>query len=242
MPIAPGGLPDFSRAALLLDLDGTLIDIAPTPDSVVVPPALPLTLTRLRDLLGGALAVISGRVIGQIDHLLPGIPTAVSGEHGGAIRHHKGGQIERPDLPSVPDAWRDAGQALIARYPGALFEPKTRGFVLHFRGAPEAGPILRAALEEMLAPASDRFQLMEARMAWEIRPRGADKGSAVRAVMREAPFAGRLPVMIGDDVTDHEAIDAASALGGGGMLVPDVFGDAPGVRAWLAEVAEKGGW
>jgi trehalose 6-phosphate phosphatase len=232
-------LPPFALAALLLDLDGTLLDIAPTPDSVQVPPALPDTLRTLSTRLGGALAIISGRTVAEVDALLGAVSPAVAGEHGGALRRAPGAALERPDLPAAPQAWRDAAQRLVAAHPGALLEHKPRGFVVHYRLAPAAGPALHAALAALLAGQA-AFDLMQAHMAWEVRPRGADKGTAVAALLRAAPFAGRLPVFIGDDVTDRDAIAAAAALGGTGMLVADAFGTPAGVRAWLATVAEQG--
>src|SRR5277367_3466575 len=98
-------LPPLQRAALLLDLDGTLLDIAPTPDSVVVPPDLPDVLRTLRRLLDDALAVVTGRPVETIDRRLSQLPFAVAGEHGAAIRHSPDGPLERPPLPSTPEAW-----------------------------------------------------------------------------------------------------------------------------------------
>jgi trehalose 6-phosphate phosphatase len=235
-------LPAMDRAALLLDLDGTLLDIAPTPDAVVVPPALLSSLTNLRDRLGGALAVISGRPVEQVDALLQAIPTAVSGEHGGALRAGVGAAVQRPDLPAAPADWYAAAAEMVAAYPGALLECKARGFVVHYRLAARAGPALHDQLAALIAARSADFLLLRAHMAWEVRPAGTDKGTALRAIMALAPFAGRLPVFLGDDVTDQDAILVARALGGAGLFVPDVFGDAAGVRAWLAAAARAGAW
>ncbi len=218
--------------ALLLDLDGTLIDIAPTPDSVVVPADLPGGLLRLRERLGGALAIVTGRPIETVDALLPGVPYAVAGEHGGAIRHAPGEAVERAALALVPEAWLDQAQDWVAAYPGALLERKARGFVLHFRQAPEAGPVFRARLEALMQ-SWPQHVVMPALMAWEIKPAGIDKGSAVEALMRRAPFAGRVPVFVGDDVTDEDGMAVARAMGGLGLRVQDHFTDAAGVRAWL---------
>ena len=91
----------------------------------------------------------------------------------------------------------------------------------------------------MIAPQAGVFALLAAKMAWEVRPAGTDKGVAVRGLMRLPPFAGRLPVFVGDDVTDEDGIAAARELGGVGLMVPEVFGDAAGVRAWVAELASK---
>ena len=240
MPVTPP-LPPFARSALLLDIDGTLLDFAPTPESVVVPPGLLASLDRIKGALGGALGVISGREIAQIDRLLGDAPRAVAGEHGGAVRHAPGGPVERPELPAAPPAWLDQAERSVAAHPGARLERKARGFVLHYRNAPEAGPAFGAMLRGLVAD-SPAFELLDGNMAWEIRPRGADKGGAVAALMARPPFAGRLPVFVGDDVTDHDGIRMARAMGGAGLLVADVFADPPGVRAWLARVAEDGGW
>ena len=227
----------WDRSALLLDMDGTLLDIAPTPGAVRVAPGLADALRGLRDRLGGALAVVTGRPIEQVDALLPGIPHAVAGEHGGAIRHVPGGPIVRADLPSPPDAWVAEAARLADGYPGVLLERKQRGFVLHYRAVPELGPMLRDAALAIIAPGCERFQLLEALMAWEVRPRGADKGRAVEGLMAGPPFAGRHPIFIGDDATDEDGMRAARALGGFGFRVDAFFGDPDGVRAWLDRAA-----
>ncbi len=223
--------------ALLLDVDGTLLDLAPTPMSVVVPAGLPATLGRLRSRLGDALGFITGRPIAQVDALFGALPYAVAGEHGGVIRHQPGGPLLRAALPTPPESWRQAAEAIASLYPGAAVEEKARGFVVHYRAAPEAGPALGTAIEALIAPLAGRFQLMAASMAWEVRPRGADKGSAVRELMALPPFLGRRPLFVGDDVTDEDAIAAVRSVGGAGLRVPESFGDAAGVRAWLADLA-----
>jgi trehalose 6-phosphate phosphatase len=234
-------LPPWPAAALLLDVDGTLLDFAPTPDSVVVPPELPPVLLRLREALGDALAVISGRPVAQIDVLLQGVPYAVAGEHGGAVRHGPSEALERPDLPELPAGWIERAEALAVRHPGAQVERKERGFVLHYRQAPEAGPALQAAVQALIAP-DERFQMLVTAMAWEVRPVGMDKGVAVQRIMARAPFSGRQPIYIGDDVTDEDGIRAARAMGGAGLLVGDAFGGPAQVRDWLRRSAEQGRW
>jgi trehalose 6-phosphate phosphatase len=234
-------LPPFHRAALLLDMDGTLIDLAPTPEAVVVPTGLPETLTALRDAMGGALAIVTGRPVETVDRLFGDAPGAVAGEHGGSIRHHGGGVIERPDLPTPPPAWLETAETLVRSFPGALLERKARGFALHYRQAPEAREAFHTALNALVVP-SGRFQIHPAHMLWEVRPIGADKGGAVAALMRRAPFAGRLPVFIGDDVTDEDGMRESRKLGGAGYRVDEVFGDPEGVRSWLRGSAALGDW
>jgi trehalose 6-phosphate phosphatase len=230
-------VPDISQAALLLDLDGTLIDIAPTPGSVVVPPDLADNLRALRRLCGDALAIVSGRPIAQIDALLGDAPYAVAGEHGAAIRHAPGLPITYPDLPSAPQSWIESAKALAARHPGATIEPKRHGFVLHYRAVPAMGDMFRLALNTLLAEGPHDFVLLPAKMAWEIRPAGIDKGRAVAALMASPPFAGRRPVFIGDDVTDEDGMAEAERLGGAGLLVGRDFADAADVRAWVGSKA-----
>ena len=237
---ATDALPPFERAALLLDMDGTLLDFAPTPMEVVVPALLPPTLTRLCAELGGALAVITGRPVDQIDALLPGIVPVVAGEHGGALRPALGAPLERPDLPAAPLALLDEAEAFAAAHPGVLIERKARGFVLHYRLAPETAQAVEAAVSGWIQPIARQFQLMPAHMAWEFRPRGADKGTAVAAIMTLPNFAGRLPVFLGDDVTDEDGMAVARRMGGAGLFVPRVFGTPADVRIWLDRCRD--GW
>jgi trehalose 6-phosphate phosphatase len=224
----------------MLDMDGTLIELAPTPDAVVVSPELPDVLAALRDALDGALAIVTGRPIETVDRLFGDTPGAVAGEHGGVFRY-AAGAIERLDLPSPPAGWLQEAEALAGSVPGALLERKARGFALHYRQAPQARQAFRDALEALLAT-SPGFELHPAHMLWEVRPVGADKGGAVIALTQRAPFAGRLPVFIGDDVTDEDGMKAARGLGGAGYRVDAVFGDPAGVRAWLRRSAELNDW
>lgn len=219
-------------AALFLDLDGTLIDLAPTPDAVVVPADLPDVLTALRSRLRGALAIVTGRTIVTADTLL-GRRFAAAGEHGAALRAVPEAAIVHADLPRPPLDWIAEAKAAIADIRGALVEVKAAGFVLHYRRAPEAGARL-GALARTLAGRDPRFAVMAAKMAWEIKPAGVDKGAAVAALMAHAPFAGRVPVYIGDDITDEAGIAEAVRRGGVGYRVEPDFGDPSAVRAWLA--------
>jgi trehalose 6-phosphate phosphatase len=225
-------------AALLLDLDGTLIDIAPTPDSVIVPPELPPTLRRLRGRLRDAVAIVTGRPVNQVEALLGDAPYAVAGEHGAALRFAPGAALVRTELRAVPEGWVAQAERAIAAHPGALLEHKSSGFVLHYRLAPEAGPALRQALLSIVGEAEDRWVVMRAHMAWELKPRGVDKGTAVAALLEHPPFAGRVPVYVGDDVTDEDGMRAARHAGGMGLRVQDVFGDPAGVRSWLGRLAD----
>jgi trehalose 6-phosphate phosphatase len=224
-----------SNAALLLDLDGTLIDLAPTPDAVIVPPDLISTLHRLRALLGNALAVVTGRPLAQVDLLLGDAPYAVAGEHGAAIRHAPGLPIQRADLPLPSPDWLTRASALIAAHPGTLLEPKASGLVLHYRQAPDKASHLRQAAETFAAERPG-FKVLAAKMAWEIKPATVDKGIAVTTLMAHPPFRGRIPIYIGDDITDEDGIRAATTLGGTGWRLPQDFPTPATLRHWLATV------
>jgi trehalose 6-phosphate phosphatase len=240
LPFPPvQSLPAPNQAALFLDLDGTLLDIAPAPDQVTVPPRLLSDLLAVRRFVGDALAVVSGRPITQLDALLPGVPYAVAGEHGGAIRYAPDQAPVRRALPSAPAHWRAEAEKLAASMPGVMVEEKHHGFVLHYRAAPAAGTKLRLELEALLASAADHFTLLPALMAWEVRPIGADKGTAVEALMRKPPFANRTPIFIGDDITDEDGMRASVARGGLGLRVGEAFGSPQAVRDWLADLARE---
>lgn len=230
--------PDPSSAAYFLDFDGTLVDIAPTPDSIQIPPDLAETLRRLRTLCNDAVAIVTGRPIAQVETFLPNAAYAIAGEHGAALRLSPTSPITAPNLPSIPPTWLSAAKHLAQSTPGALFEPKTHGFALHYRAAPQAGPALQAALQSLLAQSPNTHQLLAAKMAWEIRPTGIDKGAALRTLMQHPPFTNRLPIYIGDDITDEDGIAAARALGGTGLRLPDHFANPAALRAWLWALTE----
>ncbi|MDG6094838.1 trehalose-phosphatase [Acetobacter sp. AN02] len=231
-------IPPLEKMALLLDFDGTLVDIAPSPDAVIVPEGLKETLLRLRDACGEALAIITGRPIAQIDHFLPDVPFAIAGEHGAVVRRRPGGPAEHAALPAVPPEWIAAARDLAQAWPGVHVEHKTDGFVLHFRAAPEAGQALHDAAASWIASheTGEHFRLLESKMAWEIRPAGIDKGQAVRLLMETWPFTGRIPVFIGDDRTDEDAIREVEAMGGAGLRIPADFPTPSAFRNWLKEL------
>jgi trehalose 6-phosphate phosphatase len=225
-PIAP------DRAALFLDFDGTLVEIAPRPEAVVIPAALPGLLRRVAARLDGALAIVSGRPLAELDAFIP-VPLAMAGEHGAVLRPAPHAEAERLALPTPPAEWQRQAQVLAARFPGVLVEPKSHGFVLHFRQAPDAGEPGRALLDGLVAGA-EAFTVMPAHMAWEVKPSAVSKAGVVRRLMARPPFAGRVPVFIGDDVTDEAGMAAAREAGGHGLRLQDAFGTPAALRAWLA--------
>lgn len=232
-------LPEITdRHALFLDLDGTLLDFAASPAEVETPPCLPPLLAGLAGQRDGALAILSGRTLDDIDRAIPpradGAVLPAGAEHGMILRE-PGGRVHRRDLASANrPAWRAALERAVAERGGGWIEVKSGSLVAHFRGAPDLGPHLRSLIDAMV-DGDDTAEVLPAHMAWEIRPRGAGKGHALEWFMAHAPFRGRIPVFVGDDVTDEEAIDAARRLGGIGLHVArDFDGTTRAVRAWLA--------
>lgn len=202
-------------AALFLDFDGTLAPIADRPDGVVVDGELLSLLDQLCDRLSGRLAIVSGRSVATLRDLGFG-GFLLAGTHGLEFAE-PGRPAEAPArLPAV-DAADAAFHAFAAGKPGLLVERKTISVGLHFRGAPQWG----VEAGELAAELADQLGLavQPGKMLFELRPGGADKGSAVRTLMQRAPMAGGTPLFIGDDVTDEEGFAAAAELGGAGILV-----------------------
>jgi trehalose 6-phosphate phosphatase len=233
--------PDLDRTfALFLDVDGTLVEIAATPEAVVVSPGLPALLDQLHRQLQGAVAIVSGRPLAQIDELLHPFIGSAAGEHGVAIRFGDGTLEEMPVGLAVPENWREALAASAARWPGVRVEPKPHGFTIHYRLAPEHGNEVWRVVRALVPEDHPWFRLLPAREAVEIGLRGASKGQAVERLMKQAAFQGRKPVYIGDDFTDEAGISAAKELGGIGLRVGEAFGGDPAhVRAWLKRGAER---
>lgn len=232
--------PDLDRTnALFLDLDGTLIEIAETPESVVVPPGLPQLLDHIQALLGGALAIVTGRSIGVVDDLLNPFVAIAAGEHGASLRYQDGKLMETPQGSVFPDAWREALHAAAERWPGVLIEPKPHGIAVHYRLVPERGNDVWRLVRALVPQDHPSFRLLPAREAVEIGPRSASKGYAVEQFMARQPFQGRRPIFVGDDFTDEAGMEAARQFGGQGLRVAEVFGGKPeAVRAWLKRGAE----
>lgn len=233
--------PEIDRTcALFLDLDGTLVEIAETPDAVAVPPDLPPLLARLRELLGGAVAIVSGRPIRETDRLLAPFATASSGEHGAAIRYPDGSVEEIRCDVAVPEAWKKRLADQVAKWPGVLLETKPHGATLHYRLAPQRATEIWDLARSLVSDDNPWFRLIPARMAVEIGLKSTDKARAVEALMAHAPFRARVPFFVGDDFTDEAGMRAARQLGGHGLRVGEVFGGKPAeVRAWLKRGVER---
>ncbi len=206
-------LPATSEACLFLDFDGTLVDIAPTPDEIDVPQQLISLLDGLDRTLEGRLALVSGRAIASIETHLPSFSGIVVGGHG-AERRDKGGRVVRlagcdEDIGRAHD-WARQVQA---DHPDIRAELKRTGAAIHFRQATHLEAAARAAAMTYLETCED-MALQEAHMTIEVRPKAANKARAVEALMQREPFAGHRPIFAGDDQTDIPAMDFCRAADG----------------------------
>lgn len=237
------GLPRLTSGhALFLDFDGTLVDIAARPDAVRVADGLIATLAGLRQALGGALAIVTGRTLADIDRHLDPLRLVVASEHGA---HCRCGDVDQDGGHPGRRAHRLAEAALrlqqaIGPYPRLLLEQKTSGLALHFRNAPQLEPLCSALMQELLGDMPG-MELLRGKCVLELKPLDASKGQAVMDLMQLPPFRSRVPLFIGDDVTDEHAFSAAQRMGGfgvkvgGGKTLALLRCESPEeVREWLA--------
>lgn len=231
--------------ALFLDIDGTLIDVAPTPLEVVVPPGLAQLLSTIADGLGGALALVTGRQVASADLLFAPSRFVVSGVHGTELRASPDGEV-RMLLPQMPPPLFEAISRAAHAANGILVEHKRSGAAIHYRNNPEAQELLVAGLTAVVADWPG-YEVRPGRQVLEIVPRGFSKGAALVAFMHDTPFRGRIPCVIGDDHGDEPALAFARAHGGAGMTVGGEyyaraqadFSGSAAVRMWLDVLAAR---
>ena len=244
----PAGLLELSPRnggdlALFLDFDGTLIEMAPTPGAATAPGGLADLLAELADALGGALAVVTGREIADLDLRLAPFRGRAAGVHGAEIRFDPKAGAARQGAALGSGALADI-RRLAAFEPRLLIEDKGASIAVHFRAAKSAEPRLERELTDYIAAADGGLRLLRGRKVFEILNGGFSKGEALARFMAGPPFAGRKPVMIGDDHTDIPAMQTCAARGGFGFTVAGEFfcadqADFAGpdaVRAWLMEL------
>lgn len=224
-------------AALFLDFDGTLVELAETPDAIRVPPALGPLLERLRVRLGGRLAIVSGRALADLERHLPCSGVAVAGSHGLELRLADGTSLPL-SAPAGLDEARAEVDGFAAGRDDLIVEGKPLGVALHYRRAPGSEAAVLALMEGIARRRGLRLQ--RGKMVAELRAPGADKGDALKALMREPRFAGARPLFVGDDLTDEHAFAAAAALGGAGILVGPARESAARYR--LASVKAVADW
>lgn len=231
------------HCALFLDFDGTLADIASRPEGVVVAPGLVDTLSALRDVLDGALAVVSGRPIEQLDEFLKPLSLPSAGVHG-AQRRRADGTVDHHEV-QIPDEIAAMLQGLANDHPGVLVERKPGAIAVHYRMAPEFEGSCIATMERVARLAPDCMLLL-GKMVAELKPTSVSKGRAIDAFLRESPFIGRTPLFAGDDTTDEAGFIAVQARGGvgikvgGGASAAHTVIDSPrALRDWLAEALAR---
>jgi trehalose 6-phosphate phosphatase len=237
--------PVSGNTALFLDIDGTLLDLARTPDRVKVPRELLLALERLSGELSGAFAFVSGRSLESIDRLFSPFSPAAIGAHGGEIRGADGAVVREPALS---DTVRQVFTDLARSNPGLLLEDKNCALALHYRLAPEARPVLSTAMERNARLfQAEKVHILHGKAVIEARPLGVDKGTAVAVLAKQEPFAGRAILFGGDDATDMDVFRILPDLGGSGFSVgrqfpgaDHVFESPRAVRQWLTRTAETG--
>jgi trehalose 6-phosphate phosphatase len=230
--------------ALFIDIDGTLLDMAPRPDAAVVPERLVQTLGGLLERLGGAVALVTGRRVSDADRFFDPLRLVTSGVHGAEARIVPGGATEQLAAP-VPGQMLQAVHALTELAPGILVEEKGAGVAVHYRDAPQLLPAVERHLGRIVLE-WDSYTLRAGRKVLEVVPRAHSKGTGLGALMRLPAFSGRLPIMIGDDHGDEPAMHLAQRMGGLGLKVAGEhfdrriadFDSAASVRSWLSVLAD----
>jgi trehalose 6-phosphate phosphatase len=234
---------DFDADALLLDVDGTLLDIAVTPTGVVVPQGLGVCLDELHELTGGALALVSGRPIGDLDRLFAPLRLPAIGGHGAQMRiaaDHAQLQVGE----AIGEALRHRFAAIESLDPRIIVEDKGASLAVHYRQAPHREELVKEQVAAIIdLTASQPLQVMYGKAVVEVTLANFSKGGAVRELMKALPFADRRPVFVGDDSTDETVFAVLPALGGRGYSVEraiagtsGVFASPHDVRCWLAEL------
>ena len=228
--------------AYFLDVDGTLIDIADTPDAVHVDDALLALIARLQRASGGAVALVSGRALSFLDHRLGALHLPVAGQHGLERRDASGRVWMHAAPPAARSAIKAALAPVLARHPGLLLEDKGLTLALHYRLAPQLAAYAHRLMARLAAAANAGLEVQRGRRVAEIKPAGVDKGAAVAAYLAEPPFARRRPVFIGDDLNDEHGFAEVNRLDGisikvgkGASCARYRLADVAAVRRWLAD-------
>lgn len=239
--------PELHRLAILLDVDGTLLDIAPTPREVQVPAELRQTLMDIRPRVGGALALVSGRPIAELDVIFDPLRLPSVGGHGAEMRGAEDGPIAAGRVPMLDPVFKQRLGDIALAHPGVLVEDKGYAVALHYRLVPERGPaVIEDVRSVFRAWADSSFELLAGKAVLEIKFAGFNKGTGVRELMSSPPFAGRIPIFIGDDRTDEDAFAVLPEFQGRAISVgrslpgmDHVFHSPSEVRAWLGRLLRE---
>ncbi|HEY6994690.1 MAG TPA: trehalose-phosphatase [Xanthobacteraceae bacterium] len=238
---------DLDQLAVLLDVDGTLLDLAPTPREVFVSHALRDTLARLWQRTGGALAFVSGRPVSELDLIFSPLQLPAIGGHGAELRTRAGTAPEQPRLPPLDASVKRQFAAIAEIGPGIVLEDKGYSLALHYRLAPDKERAVREAAARLCAGIKvPSIELLPGKLMVEIKQAGFSKASAVRELMTYPPFAQRRPIFIGDDVTDLGVFDILPDFNGIGVSVgrkvpgvPACFERPTDVRHWLEQISRN---
>ena len=239
----PPARPDW---AFFLDIDGTLLDIAPTPKSVHTARADYKLIAALYEKTDGALALVSGRSLAMIDELFAPLQLPAAGQHG-VERRDARGRVHRPPFPQEAlQRAADPIRSFAERHEGLVFEHKGYSMALHYRLAPHLAAAAHAVVRAAARALGKTVEVQSGKMVAELKPAGHDKGKAIEAFMHEKPFAGRIPVFLGDDLTDEHGFRVVERLGGHSVKIGSGPTDArwrlanpAAARAWLREWLEK---
>ena len=215
---AGSDIPPPQSWALFLDVDGTLIEIADAPDAVHVDERIGGLLERLRCRLGGALALASGRSLDVLDRFFAPLELAAAGLHG-LERRSADGSVNRTNGAKVLDPARRELARFAAAHPGTLLEDKSATLALHYRRAAGAEGAARQMMEKIRTSLGAEYRVQEGKMVLELKPHRPNKRTVVEDFMAEAPFRDRVPVFIGDDITDEDGFAAAQSVGGAAIMV-----------------------
>jgi trehalose 6-phosphate phosphatase len=243
----PDTLSSADRTAIFLDIDGTLLDIAPTPLDVKVSDELRATLASLFTTFGGAVAFVSGRPIAEMDRLFHPLRLPAVGGHGAEIRLSPGSEPRRSNIVTLDDELRTAFARIGRIGEGVIVEDKGYSLAIHYRLAPQfGGEIMKAVTAVCETARCDSLEILPGKLVIEVKPGGYDKGTGLREMMHVPPFSGRTPIFIGDDVTDNAAFAVLPDFGGTGFSVSGVvpgtsfnFDGPQDVRAWLRYLVEE---
>jgi trehalose 6-phosphate phosphatase len=236
---------DTARTALFLDVDGTLLEIRDRPEEVVADAGLIALLDRLSSAFGGALSLISGRSIAQIDRIFAPVKFPAAGSHGAELRLHPDDDISGATR-GLPAAVMARLSVLAEAHEGLLLEQKDGGASLHYRMAPDLEAQCRQLIDELMAEVGHEFRLIPGKMVFELAPRSHDKGKAIATMMNREPFIGRQPVFVGDDVTDEDGFRAVNTMHGISVRVGEendseadhTLDSVADVRQWLESIMD----
>jgi trehalose 6-phosphate phosphatase len=228
--------------AWFFDIDGTLVEIAQSPDAIVVPGYLSPLITRLSYLSNGAVALITGRAIADVDRMLPLRGIAIAGQHGLEIRSPDGSILTHPVRAERLNAIRMALLEAVATHPGLITEYKGLSIALHYRHAPALASYAHRLMRTLRDRYAPDFVIQRGKRVVELKAAGKDKGIAIKELMNDSPFAGRVPVFVGDDVTDELGFKVVNRMGGHSIKIGPGrtnakwrLKDVKSLREWLTD-------